>query len=87
MTDPVLAHRGPSDARWVISTNGDHFNAHDISESHDLTSCKWRAGPVRYRLNPCLRLVNRSRLRRSARQSADIDTFRRDNHAAETHTA
>jgi hypothetical protein len=40
MTDALLAHRGPSDARGIISTNGDHFNAHDISESHGLTSCK-----------------------------------------------
>jgi hypothetical protein len=66
MTDAVLAHRGPSDARGVISPNGDHFNAHDISESHDRTSCKWRAGPVNYRLNSCLRLGNRRRLRRTA---------------------
>jgi hypothetical protein len=66
MADAVSAHRGPCDARGVISTNGNHFNAHHISESHDHTSCKGRAGLVTYRLNPCLRVVNRSRLRREA---------------------
>jgi hypothetical protein len=55
MTDAVLAHHGPSDTRGVIGTNGDHFNAHDISESHDHTSCKRRAGLIRYRLNSCVR--------------------------------
>jgi hypothetical protein len=55
VADAVIAHRGPSDTRGVIGTNGDHFNAHDISESHDHTSCNRRARLVKYRLNSCVR--------------------------------
>jgi hypothetical protein len=31
MTDAVAAHRGPRNARGIVSLNGDYVNAHDIS--------------------------------------------------------
>jgi hypothetical protein len=56
MADAVSAHRGPSDAHGVFSTNGNHFNAHHISESHDHTSSKGLAVliPPRSQKSNCL---------------------------------
>jgi hypothetical protein len=44
MTDAMLTHHVASEARRGISANRDHVDAHDISESHGNTSCKWLAG-------------------------------------------
>jgi nucleotide-binding universal stress UspA family protein len=64
MTDTVPAHRRPRNARGIVRRNGDHVNAHDISKSHGITSGERARRSRRYRLNSCVRAVNRSRLQR-----------------------